>query len=168
MYDFSMIKDETLEFARHRGSMVHLACELFDRGTLDDESVDPRIRPYLDAWIAFCRDLNPAWITEFMERPMFHTSLSYGGTPDRVGVIGDKVCLIDIKTTSVISPVAGIQLAGYKMLLDHEHRVSVDRCGVVQLANSGNYKLSWFDEHEHESAFYALRTIRNWEGRFLK
>ncbi len=50
-----------------RGTAVHLATEYFDRGTLDEETVDPQIEGYLASWKTFRKDqgYNPTHI-EFM------------------------------------------------------------------------------------------------------
>lgn len=168
MYDFSHVSGAVLSAAAHRGTMVHEACELWDRGCLDESTLDERLVPYLDGWKAFCADHLVAWIPEYMETPMFHHDMLYGGTPDRVGMIGDHLTIIDIKITAKISPVAGIQLAGYNLLLQHVAKSNADRLGVVRLKKDGTYEKVWFNDAAHESAFRALRAIRNWEGRWLK
>ena len=44
------------EWARHRGSTVHKCLEFMVKGTLDLNSVDPKIQGYLDAYERFRDD----------------------------------------------------------------------------------------------------------------
>ncbi len=55
------------EWYLDRGTAVHLATEFFDRGTLDESTVDPQIVGYLASWKTFRKDqgYNPTRI-EFM------------------------------------------------------------------------------------------------------
>jgi len=71
------------EYSRHRGSMVHLATHLDDTGELDEDSVDPVIRPYLEAWRRFKRE--SGFTVEYSEVPMMSTAYRYAGTPDVLG-----------------------------------------------------------------------------------
>jgi hypothetical protein len=71
------------EFSRERGEFVHKARHLDDMGMLDEESVDPEIAPYLEAWRRFRRE--SGFIIEQSEVPMMSKTLKYAGTPDVIG-----------------------------------------------------------------------------------
>ena len=67
-----------------RGTYVHLATELYDRGRLDEDTVDPEITPYLDAYKVFRGDFG-ARITG-IETRLYHPVYKYFG----IASIGDK------------------------------------------------------------------------------
>lgn len=71
------------EEARERGSFVHLARHLDDMGELDEESLDPVIVPYLEAWRRFRRE--SGFVVERSEVPGMSSSYLYAGTPDVIG-----------------------------------------------------------------------------------
>jgi len=71
------------EAARLRGSYVHLACALEDRGNLDWSTLDPVLVPYVEAWVRFKRE--SGFVPEIIETPMLNESYLYAGTPDVIG-----------------------------------------------------------------------------------
>lgn len=71
-----------------RGTYVHLATELYDRGRLDEDTVDPEITPYLDAYKVFRGDFG-ARITG-IETRLYHPVYKYFGIVDRT--IEGTVC----------------------------------------------------------------------------
>jgi hypothetical protein len=64
-----------------RGKLIHLATEYDDRGTLDEDTVDEVVRPYLDAYRTFRADFRGK-ITG-IEKRMWHPQLGYAGIIDR-------------------------------------------------------------------------------------
>jgi hypothetical protein len=71
------------DWSRDRGSMIHLATAYDDQGELDEETLDPVIIPYLEAWRRFRKE--SGFIPEQIEPPMMSTVYRYAGTPDRIG-----------------------------------------------------------------------------------
>lgn len=71
------------EYGRQRGSFIHLARHLDDSGELDEQSIDPEIAPYLEAWRRFKRE--SGFVVEQSEVPMACASLRYAGKPDAIG-----------------------------------------------------------------------------------
>lgn len=95
-----------------RGTMVHLATELDDRGKLDEESVDERIKGYLAAWRDFKAVLRLRFIkTEYIA---YDIGLGFAGTADRlVEIPGDgHLRVLDIKSGSA-APSHRLQVAAY-------------------------------------------------------
>ena len=84
------------EEARRRGSAVHSACEYWDQGDLDEDSVDPAIAGYLQSYIKF-RQVSGFQDPEWIEMPLMSKCGSYAGTPDRVLISRPRI-LLDIKT----------------------------------------------------------------------
>lgn len=71
------------EYGRTRGTYVHKARYLDDCGELDEDSIDPAIEPYLQAWRKFRAE--SGFTPIISEVPMVCTSLLYAGTPDAIG-----------------------------------------------------------------------------------
>ena len=87
------------DYSRQRGEYVHKATALYDHGELDDDYDDPVIMPYLDAWKRF-KEESKFHILE-IENPVVNLEYSYCGTPDRIGSLNQRLCVIDIKTGSI-------------------------------------------------------------------
>jgi len=165
LVDYSMVPEDRLAFARDRGTAVHRATELWDRGTLDEDSIDAEhVLPYLNAWKAFLRE--QAVAIERSEEPLASPLLSYAGTPDRVVKMTHKgrraSVLLDIKTVAEIKPVVGVQLGGYELLL-RENKIEVSARVAVQLRRDGSYRLHTFGSEV--STFLSLLNIRNWRTK---
>ncbi len=161
LQDFGSISAERLEFAADRGSKVHLACHLWDQGTLDEDALDPQLHGYVRAWKAFCRDNEPEWDPLWMEVPAYHEVLRFAGTPDRGGIIGGELAVVDIKAVAQLSPVTGVQLAGYKLLMSHNGFEPTRRI-AVQLRPDGTYARRDFFKDIDCRAFLSLLTLHNW------
>lgn len=111
--DYSAVPKEILDRSANFGTAVHKTTELFDNKNLDFKSVDAPIVPYLDGWTKFCDDYKIDFIA--VEKRFYCEKYGYCGTIDRIVYskkTGQKI-LIDIKTTTSISPVVNLQTAGY-------------------------------------------------------
>ena len=71
------------EDGKKRGSLVHLACHLYDTCQISEEEIDEETEPYLRAWIAFKRDTG--FMVKDSEKPLASKLYGFAGTPDRVG-----------------------------------------------------------------------------------
>jgi len=72
----------SVPFYAQKGTYVHRAIELDCAGTLDDSTVDEKVRPYLDAWRDFRRDTDAVIVAT--ERRVYHPTLNYAGTLDLI------------------------------------------------------------------------------------
>lgn len=86
------------EDALVRGRAVHLATELADAGTLDEESVDPVVAPYLASWRRWRAASGVAVVASEVE--VEHQPMGYAGRLDRVAMMpsDDRPRILDIKT----------------------------------------------------------------------
>lgn len=101
------------EYGRARGQAVHLAVKYLIEDDLDFSSLDPIIRPYVFAAVDFLKWSKFKPLLSLCERPLYHPSFLYAGTPDLVGVMLGHVALIDIKTGNC--DLADMQTAAYSM-----------------------------------------------------
>ncbi len=143
------------EESRIRGTLVHKLCELHDLGTLDVESIDPKLAGYLEAWKTFCRMTEIVWTS--IEKKAHHPGGSYAGTPDRRGITSKgKKILVDIKS----GPFAQWhrwQIGGY---LDME---LADEALSVHLSPEGVFMVQYYDVTEclynWRDTYYNYTTI---------
>lgn len=166
MSDFSFVSDEDMEAACYRGTAVHLACELYDLGTLDESTLDPAWRPYLDAWVKFKAERG--FEVQLTEQKVFHPLLKYAGKLDRYGLLAVKPTLLDIKTSAALSPVIGMQLSAYQEALvagpDWTGPRKMGRI-AVQLKPDGTYRVQEYKDSTDWSAFIGLLNLNNWRTK---
>lgn len=161
LHYFAGIPEDILKAACERGTAAHLACEYWDRGDLDEESLDPRTIPYLDAWKQFTTDTKPVWSE--IEKLDYHP-MGYAGAWDRGGIINGEDVTIDIKTALQSHPVWGVQCAAYNML---RKKPSAKRM-TVQLGKDGRYKVKQWQDPNDWPLFCSLLTIHNFAMRNQK
>jgi hypothetical protein len=147
------------EEARQRGSAVHLACEYWDLGDLEEDSVDPAIAGYLQSYIAF-RQTQGSAVPEWIEMPLMDKSGTYAGTPDRILVARPRA-LWDLKT-GACQHWHRYQSAAYVNCLDDPF--SYSRFGIYLRQNGNLPEVREFPKKEYMadlSIFMAALTIYN-------
>lgn len=144
------------EAAMWRGSVVHSCCELDDRGTLDEGSIDPAAAGYLAAWRKFKAEMR----AEFVEIEEAHVSEKhrYAGRPDRVAMLDGQRMVLDIKSGGV-SVGTAMQLAAYCELTKCLARAA------VRLESTGRYTLTLYhmtDLRRDHAIFLNALAVWNW------
>lgn len=109
--DLSRVPADLLEWKAGLGTAVHKATELDDLGTLDEEDLDPAIRPYLEAYRNFKEESQ--FYPLVGEGLLHHKQYGYAGTFDRICGVGKDLVLIDFKTGITDPKVVGPQTAAY-------------------------------------------------------
>lgn len=108
---FQKVNPETLEHKRQVGAAVHHGTALEDMG-FEIENVDDEVAGYLAGWRDFCRQTQ--FTATWIEQVVWHQTVGYAGTLDRLGTVGTHRALIDIKTSSESEGLdAGPQTAAY-------------------------------------------------------
>lgn len=164
--NYSGIPPAVMELARDRGDAVHFATALHDGNDLDVESLDPRIAPYLAAWIRFRFDID--FDPVHIEQRVVSLKHRYAGTLDRMGLIRcgsrAKAALVDIKCTAALPLSAGPQTAAY----DLAARESVDGWPLrvqrytVQLRPDGTYRMTEHANPGDAGVFLSALNLHNW------
>lgn len=147
-----------------RGSFIHQAIALDVEGVLDDDVLDPSLRPYLDGWRQFLSDTG--YEIDRWETPVCDPVLGYAGTLDgilRMPNAGARRLLVDIKRGFYRS--AGPQTAAYKRLAGqfYSQPVFFDRA-VVQLMGDGRYQFHQLTNPSDERVFLAALTVHHWKA----
>lgn len=120
MVDLSGIPEDRLEYARVRGSAVHLACHYYDLGVLNWDSVDPAIVGYLRSYIAFKQRAEDAIGFQVLgsEIPLTSKQWRFCGTLDKIAKVNGGAAVIDLKTPITSRPATRFQTAGYHLLVN--------------------------------------------------
>ena len=143
--------------ATARGTMVHLACRLWDEGDLDLTTVPGVIATYLSAYMAWEAESPQSfvWIENQIIGP------AYRGTPDRVGL----AAVWDIKTGAP-QPWHALQLAAYVSLLPDPYKYS--RFGIY-LRDSGGYGIKEYPKADYQrdlNVFLSALNLYNWRCKY--
>lgn len=149
------------DYHRDRGSAVHKALVLILAGDLDESTVDPRVAPFLVSFREFLADSGFRPRLKYCEKPMYHKGWKYAGTPDLVGKLGRRPCVIECKTTSLGN--ADIQCSAYVNLVN-QHSAGVMSHGFVRfglLLKPGQYSLTEFKDPGDFPRFCELLVAKN-------
>lgn len=131
--DYSMIPPDIREAAMARGQAVHRSIHFLHEEDLDWSSVDPDIRPYLDAYQRFRAE--SGFVPERVEARVFHPTYGYAGTLDLDGIYRGQPTLIDTKTGH-LPRWTRLQTAAYAACLEGPRL----RFGL-ELRGDGTYRL---------------------------
>jgi hypothetical protein len=164
MSDLFGIPVAVLERAKALGTEVHSVCEDFDNGKLKVETVDPAIVPYFRAYLQFLQDNK----CEIKENEMFLYSKIWGycGQLDRVILIGDKLGIVDLKSTTTMAPAGKIQTALYKKAYEEMtgNRISFRWC--LQLKPDGTYKMYPHEDKTDEYVGTSAVQLFKWRRKY--
>jgi hypothetical protein len=129
-----------------RGSYVHKAAALYDRGSLDFRRVAIEWRGFVYAWRNWKRD--SGFRVQIIETPVFDTAEGIAGTPDRIGLLesfkGIRV-VVDLKSNKAgqIADSVKYQLAAYAMMSRRTPGERLERVGLA-LMPDGKYSVKHF------------------------
>lgn len=159
------VNKAVLAAAAEKGTDVH------DYLALRDERSIPQFADfegYERHWTEAVSNIAPGSdLSEMIETPMFHPSLGYAGTPDRVYHSKRSIIIVDIKTGAE-SKSHRIQTAGYAYLVarhltpdDPTIPTHLKRCAVY--LKPDRYTVVWHDNPADYSAWMALRNLYFWK-----
>lgn len=149
-----------IERKRDIGQALHADAHAFDDDDLVLESVDPLVRPYLDAWIEFRRNTGIRPLVR--ERRVYHSAWRYAGTLDGLFATPQgQVVLVDIKTGNPTDSGCQWQTAAYAEAYRAEHpeqRIH-DRWGVhLKPGQIVPYQVHPYDSWRDVLEFQAFTT----------
>lgn len=121
------IRKDVLQHKGQIGTEVHFCCALVDNGEdLADWEVDLKVLEYLDQYAELKRLL--AWRPTMIENGDIGPAIAdingmlVGFKLDRVGMLGDREAVVEIKCTTTVEPHMGVQLAFYDLCLGPPRR----------------------------------------------
>lgn len=161
--DFDRVNPLILERAQLFGSAVHKAVALFTAKKLNIATLDDALRPYLSAW--------RKWMDTTGFKPlccedrMYSKQWGFAGTPDQPGMIGKRYVLVDYKSSTTLSPVTALQLAGYEILMREKFKIKdnqkVERI-AVKLGPDGEPKPTCYKELRDRAIFLSALNCYKW------
>jgi hypothetical protein len=176
MVDYDRVPFRILEHAAQRGNAVHLATEFYDDGDLDEQSLDPEIVPYVQAWRTFRRE--SGFIVERSEVRVWSERHRFAGTVDAIGTMRGRRIMVEKKTTAQLHPATAIQVSAYCRAYNSAVAPAerVRECYSVWLRRDGTYRFKFYDPLEHWAMFLAMlnpndpqspATREAWERKWL-
>lgn len=136
--DFSRIPKDVLEFKRKIGRAVHKAIELYESGTLDVDTVDDVVMPYLESWIKF-KTVKPFRVIA-AEQIVYSKKHRIAGRLD-FNVVFDEspdIWQIDAKCVAQMAPETALQTSAYVACWEEMGRDKIKRRGGLQLQPDGS------------------------------
>lgn len=133
------VNQYTLDNAAKRGTDVHSACEALYK--YKKVECDPSIEGYVRAFLRFLNE-HECDFTE-IEKPIASKILKIAGTPDYVGMVDGKRCIVDLKSNSQIKKtLVKAQLNGYRTITnDIAGYERPEKLMCLQVKKDGKYSL---------------------------
>lgn len=164
LVDFSSVNETVLEAASNFGIAVHKATELWDKGTLDINSLSEPLIPYLEAWKKFRKDYNIDYKPEEIERKLYSKKWDFEGTPDRdPKEIKGEFVLPDIKSSTTMLPSVAIQTAAYQALYEENFDYKIKQRWGIQLLPDGTYKIHIYKNLSDNTIFFSALNVYRWK-----
>lgn len=162
--DLSAIPADRLAASQAFGTAVHLACELHDKGSLDEEILDPQLKPYLDGWKLFRQEYG--FEPEAIEEKLYSKVYRFAGTIDRRGKcrVDDSVVIVDIKS-GVATPSIAIQMVAYEVLVKEHTGGKKTKRMAIFLNNTGTYKVQIYKDKADIYVFLSTLCIYNFKEK---
>jgi hypothetical protein len=144
------------EFGRLRGQLTHKAIKYFNDGELDEETVDPVLKPFFHGYLSFLADTG--FVVVNSELIVYEPTLDYIGTLDLEGFFprNPKIQYIGDTKTGKMQDWTKYQLALYR-----KARALPRRRFGLELHANGTYKIVWFtDPYDEAEALGLLKKYR--------
>lgn len=156
---FYRVPLEVMEKARQRGNAVHTLTEYYDKGILDESTIDPELQGYFDAYLKFLSDMNPEY--DMIEKMVDSEMHGFAGTLDRTGEMQGYEFLLDIKS-GCKSRWCGVQTSAYaKTIADNVFR---KRFGLY-LKSDGKYDLVEYSDPMDFNIFLSCLNVWNFKQK---
>lgn len=155
------------EYSAIRGQYAHMATALYDKNTLDMESLDSSLVGYVKGWIKFRKETENRFQITHIEEMVYSDSLMFAGTLDRLvfEYSTKRTGILDIKCVTSLDPAVEIQTAGYEMAW--RECTKFMKCLInryaVQLFPNGTYKLKELNRLSDASIWLSAINIYNWQ-----
>ena len=142
------------------GTAVHTACEFLDQDDLDLDSLDPEIVGYVLGWQRFKAEHNfsPLIIERRGVSIREDEALAFGFCLDRIGMMGEREVLLDIKSGAKAAASWAVQTAAYAEAVEFDGpRLS------VHVAKDGSYKLIPHNEERDFQVWHNALEVAHWK-----
>lgn len=181
--DADLIRDE----AGRKGSVVHQACEDYDRGievNFLDQYNNAKFRQAEWAMIERYVEFREKYKFELIANELHYISKLFGraGTLDRVFKWNDEYWLVDIKTSNSLHNSYWLQQAAYAQMFEEHNSIEINHIAVIWLNSKvrtpGTDKkiqgLGWqlvtpeYDKEHYFNLFQSVHQLWNEENKDIK
>lgn len=161
--DLTHIPHDVLERARERGQAVHEFLELLDLGMVEAGDAKSELSGYVSAYQHFSADAK--WQPIHVELVVRCSAYRYAGTLDRVGDLGARRVVLDLKCTSKIDPATALQVAAYQEAFREHPASGREPLGrfALQLRPDGTYRLVEYADGNDWHDFCAALRVAQWQ-----
>jgi hypothetical protein len=134
--DFSHVSD--LDFYADRGDRVHHACSTIARGLF--APIDRDITGYIASFRRFFATVDRIFV---IEQRLHSGKWKFTGQPDLVCTLkhDPRVIIVDYKSAVSYHRVWDLQTGGYKVLVEENYDLKVERWGTLRLRQDGSRPL---------------------------
>lgn len=163
LVDFSAVPKDVLEYKRVLGTAVHCSIELMEQDNLDEDSLHPEIKPYLEAYKRF--RLVTGFEPKSTENRMYSKKWRFAGTMDQQGILDGQEAIVDYKCTWRLYESCGPQLQAYKILFEENNPgTKIKKLCALQLKSTGHFELQEFKDANDKQDFLACLWL-HWQKR---
>jgi hypothetical protein len=156
LVDTGWVDDEWFtEESSDRGTAVHRLTADYDLGALDVATCSSIFRPYLLAHVKVVGMARPTWLA--VEEPLVHSTLRFGGRPDRDAIAYKLRCTWEVKS-GVAQRSHQVQTALQAILIADDAKMPPEAIArfCCYLKPNGKAKL---DEHTDKRDFIEARRV---------
>lgn len=161
--DFDRVPRSVLEYKRKIGRAAHKAIELYEDGTLDVDTVDDAVMPYLESFIKF-KAVKPLRVVA-SEQIIYSKKHRYAGRLDlNVEFLGSKdLWQLDVKCVHQMAPETALQTAAYAEASNEMGFPKITKRAGLQLQPDGSIaKLYPYLNHSDFLIFCNALNLYRW------
>lgn len=158
---YAEIPEAMKAFYFSRGTAVHRLCEDVENGVDGQFTYDEEAEKYRAGHAKWLRDTGFKALPGGIEMRVKNLDLGYAGTVDRLGTVGQRIWLADLKTSTVRDQPTALQLALYLLAIPGYKFGEVERYGVA-IKKDGTYQMSrrYPDSDEAEAVYWASKYLK--------
>ncbi|MDP2322527.1 MAG: hypothetical protein Q8N51_00665 [Gammaproteobacteria bacterium] len=164
LYSFDGIPADVMETARVRGSWIHAAVDLYNRGVLDVATVSEDVKPYLANWLRFL-DESRAIVTAG-EMRVASRKYGYAGTLDTLCEMPLGETLVDVKATAIMPRPVGPQTAGYAQAIMEETGAKKHLRRLCVHLQPGKYRVELLNDSADFTTFLSCLNVNVYNRKF--
>lgn len=152
------------ETAAEKGTLIHEACELYINKR-EEMLLPTEFQPHFEGFKAWVEKYGPTHCNT--EVPLRSEKHKYAGRADLLCTIDGEEWIVDIKTSKVLRPTMGLQLAAYRQAY-YEEVGTRPRTGILQLTDTIKRGYRFREYKEPIGPFLALKKYYDWQQKFKK
>lgn len=121
---------------------------------------DEKVRNGITAFLEFQKKNKVKWLES--EKVVYSKKHDFAGFLDAVGKMGNKLVLIDFKSSNGIYPEYALQVAGYQIAYEEETKKKIDKRMLIRFGkNDGTFECKNYEDNEKDKeAFLSCLTLK--------